>query len=125
MDINLADFNGAQQKALFDLLILAMYADGHLSSVEDKRLEGLLTQMGHATDYDRQQAFDAAVTRMRPYNKNSQTACDQALLIAAAFTTPAQRHAVYSLVQEIVTSDSSVDLVESNLLAALRSQFKL
>ena len=33
MDIDLNGFSAAQQRALFDLLILAMYADGHLSSV--------------------------------------------------------------------------------------------
>lgn len=41
MDIDLAGFSAAQQRALFDLLILAMYADGHLSSFEDGQLQAI------------------------------------------------------------------------------------
>jgi hypothetical protein len=33
MDINLTGFSPVQKQALFDLLILAMYADGNLSTV--------------------------------------------------------------------------------------------
>lgn len=125
MNVNLSDFSATQKKALFDLLILAMYADGHLSSVEDLRLQQLLTEMGYTSDFDRQREFDAAVTRMRPYTKTPQMACDQVVLNAMTFVTPTQRHKVYALVQEIVTSDSHVSPVESNLLSALRAQFKL
>jgi hypothetical protein len=35
MDIDLTGFSASQKWALFDLLILAMYADGHLTTVED------------------------------------------------------------------------------------------
>jgi hypothetical protein len=31
MDIDLAGFTATQKQALFDLLILTMYADGHLA----------------------------------------------------------------------------------------------
>jgi len=33
MDIELTGFSATQKQALFDLLILAMYADGNLSTV--------------------------------------------------------------------------------------------
>jgi hypothetical protein len=36
MDIDLTGFSASQQQALFDLLILAMYADGHLTTIEDE-----------------------------------------------------------------------------------------
>jgi hypothetical protein len=35
MDIDLTGFSALQQRALFNLLILAMYADGHLTTFED------------------------------------------------------------------------------------------
>jgi hypothetical protein len=66
MDIDLTGFSAAQKQALFDLLILAMYADGHLSSVEDEQLQKLLAGMGFVDEIDRQREFDAAVTRIRP-----------------------------------------------------------
>ena len=45
MDIDLTDFSAAQEQALFDLLILAMYADGHLTTFEDEQLQKLLVVM--------------------------------------------------------------------------------
>jgi len=65
MDVDISDFTAAQRQALFDLLILAMYADGHLSAVKDEQLEMLLIAMGHATPHDRARESDAAVTRIR------------------------------------------------------------
>ena len=35
MDIDLTEFSATQKQALFDLLILAMYADGHLTTFAD------------------------------------------------------------------------------------------
>jgi hypothetical protein len=67
MEIDLTDFSADQYQALFDLLVLAMYADGHLTTVEDEQLQKLLTAMGHTEESDRQREFDAAVTRMRPF----------------------------------------------------------
>lgn len=66
MDIDLTDFSAAQHRALFDLLILAMYADGHLTTFADGQLQELLAAMGATEEPDRQREFDAAVTRMRP-----------------------------------------------------------
>jgi hypothetical protein len=66
VDIDLTGFTGAQQHALFDLLILAMYADGQLTSIEDEQLQELLGSMGFTEESDRQREFDAAVTRIRP-----------------------------------------------------------
>ena len=66
MDIEVSNFTPAQQLALFDLLILAMYADGHLSSAVDEQLQKLLTAMGFTEEPARQREFDAAVTRIRP-----------------------------------------------------------
>ncbi len=71
MSIDLTVFSDPQQLALFDLLILAMYADGHLTTFEDERLRELLAAMGFTERIDRQREFDAAVTRMRPLSNPS------------------------------------------------------
>jgi hypothetical protein len=72
MDIAVTDFSTIQQLALFDLLILAVYADGHLPMVEDELLQQLLAAMGHTDALDRQREFDAAVTRIRPFVQSIQ-----------------------------------------------------
>jgi len=125
MDIDVTGFSALQQLALFDLLILAMYADGHLSTVEDELLQQLLAAMGHKDEMDRQREFDAAVTRIRPFVQSIQKAKDQALLLASAFTVRSQQKKVYAAVQQIMTADKHVSSWESTLLSELRLVFRL
>ncbi len=123
--MNLADFSAAQQQALFDLLILAMYADGHLTTVEDEQLQELLKAMGHSEESDRQREFDAAVTRMRPAVQSIVKAKDQAILLASAFTARAQQKLVYEAVHKMMTSDNNVSTWENTLLTELGSVFRM
>ena len=125
MNIDVTDFSAVQQLALFDLLILAMYADGHLSTVEDELLLQLLAAMGHKDESDRQREFDAAVTRIRPFVQSIQKAKGQAMLLASAFTIRSQQKKVYAAVQQIMTADKHVSSWESTLLSELRLVFRL
>jgi hypothetical protein len=125
MDIGLTGFSTAQQRALLDLLVLAMYADGHLTTIEDEQLQKLLTAFGHTEEFDRQREFDAAVTRMRPFAQSIQKAKEQALLLADAFTTRSQQKQVYGAVQQIMTSDRHVSSWESTLLSELGLRFRM
>ena len=119
------DFSALQKLALFDLLILAMYADGHLSTVEDELLQQLLVAMGHKEEMDRQREFDAAVTRIRPFVQSIQKAKGQALLLASAFSVRSQQKKVYAAVQQMMTADKHVSSWESTLLSELRLVFRL
>jgi hypothetical protein len=125
MDIDLTGFSVAQQRALFDLLILATYADGHLTTFEDEQLQKLLTAFGYTEEFDRQREFDAAVTRMRPCLQSIQQAKEQALLLAEAFTTRSEQKQVYAAVQQIMTADKHVSSWESTLLSELGLKFRL
>jgi hypothetical protein len=125
MDIGLTGFTTAQQRALLELLVLAMYADGHLTTIEDEQLQKLLTAFGHTEEFDRQREFDAAVTRMRPFAQSIQKAKEQALLLADAFTTRSQQKQVYGAVQQIMTSDRHVSSWESTLLSELGLKFRM
>ena len=125
MDTDLTDFSATQQRALFDLLVLAMYADGHLTTVEDEQLQKLLTAFGHTEEFDRQREFDAAVTRMRPFVQSLQKAKKQALSLAEAFTTRSQQKQVYEAVQQIMTSDKHVSSWENTLLSELGLKFRI
>ena len=125
MDIGLTGFTTAQQRALLELLVLAMYADGHLTTIEDEQLQKLLAAFGHTEEFDRQREFDAAVTRMRPFAQSIQKAKEQALLLADAFTTRSQQKQVYGAVQQIMTSDQHVSSWESTLLSELGLKFRM
>ena len=125
MDIDFTDFSDLQRRALFELLILAMYADGQLTTIENELLEKLLTAMGHTQAGDRQKELDAAVTRIRPCLQSIQKAKTQALLLAEAFTTRPEHKLVYATVQKIMTTDQHVSTWESTLLSELRLKFRV
>ena len=125
MDIDLTDFSAAQHGALFTLLILAMFADGHLTSVAEKPLQQLLTAMGHTEELDRQREFDEAVTRLRPSIQTIYTAKEQALALAEFFTIRNQQKQVYQAVEQMMAADNHVSSWETVLLMELRMKFRL
>jgi methionine-rich copper-binding protein CopC len=125
MDIDLTDFSAAQHGALFTLLILAMFADGHLTTVAEKPLQQLLTAMGHTEELDRQREFDEAVTRLRPSIQTIYTAKEQALALAEFFTIRNQQKQVYQAVEQMMAADNHVSSWETVLLMELRMKFRL
>ena len=125
MDIDLTDFSAVQQQALFDLLILAMYADGHLTTFEDEQLQKLLAAMGYTEEADRHREFDAAVTRMRPSIKSLHLAKTEAVSLADSFTLRTQQKQVFAAVEQMMTSDHHVSSWENTLLMELRMKLRL
>lgn len=111
----------AQQKALLDILILAMYADARLDLGEDARLQRLLEAMGVNTEYDRDRYLDDAITRLRNHSQNAQVARTHAVDLARRFTDPEQRRGVYQLIEQQVNSDNSVVPNEHEFLSAMRA----
>lgn len=125
MEIDVSDLTSAQKLALLDLLILAMYADGHLTTFEDEQLQKLLTAMGFADENDRQREFDAAVTRIRPHLESLHSAKEKAITLAGLFTSRSQHKRVIAAVEQIMTFDRHVSTWESTLLTELRLKFRM
>jgi uncharacterized tellurite resistance protein B-like protein len=118
MDIN--QFTEQQKQVLLDLVTLAMYADGHLASAEDERVLRLLGSMGFATDYDRNQHYDAAITRVSRHSQTTESARAYAATLAETFTRPEQRRMVEEMLDDVVTSDRCVTPQESSLLSVVK-----
>ena len=125
MEIDLTSFSIAQRESFLDLIILAMYADGHLSSVEEEHLQKLLAAMGFVDEIDRAREIDEAVTRIRPNIKSIHKAKELALKLADAFTIRSQQVKVYAAVEQFMTSDHNVSTWENTLLMELRMKFRL
>jgi len=123
--MNLEDFDKPQQQALLDLVILAMYADGHLALNEDARIDRLLTGMGFDTKHDRQREFDSSVTRVRKHSQNADTARAHATELARHFTSPEQKRLVYVMLDDMTNSDNQVSPVECRLLGSIKEVFKI
>ena len=118
--MEISRLNDQQRRALLDILILAMYADGHLDLGEDARLQRLLTAMGVETEYDRDRELDESITRLREYSQNPRVARDRAVQLARSFTDPEQCRGVYQLVEQQVNSDTKVVPAEHEFLSAIR-----
>lgn len=114
-----------QRWALLDILILAMYADGHLDLGEDARLQRLLTAMGVETEYDRDRELDDSITRLREYSKNPRVARERAAELAKVFTDPEQCRGVLQLVEQQVNSDIKVVPAEHEFLSAVQQALGL
>jgi hypothetical protein len=125
MRFDLTHYSTAQQLALLDLLILAMYTDGHLSVWEEAWLQELMAGMGFQEEATRQREFDEAVARTRPSTKNIVQARDHALKLADFFTQRDQQKKVYDTVQWIMGSDGHVSTWETMLLSELRMKFRV
>jgi uncharacterized tellurite resistance protein B-like protein len=117
--MNVSDFNEEQRLALLDLLVLAMYADGHLASAEDARVQRLLTAMGFDSEYDHEKEFDASVTRIRPHSETVEAARLHATHLAQRFARREHRRRVYELLDDLMQSDSRVSAEESRFLSVI------
>src|SRR5687767_13090259 len=118
--MNLKSFSDQQRQALLDLVMLAMYADGHLAATEDDRVVRLLTAMGFTTEYDRGKHFDASVSRVSRHSGTAAGARTHATKLAQSFTTREQRREVEDVLEDFVASDSNVAPQESSFLSAVR-----
>jgi uncharacterized tellurite resistance protein B-like protein len=123
--MNLKDFTEPQRQALLDLALLAMYADGHLATAEDERVQRLLTAMGFSTDYERGQHYDAAVSRVRSHSSTAAAARTHATALAQNFASKEQRQRVHDVLDDLMSSDSRVAPQESTLLGVVKEALHL
>lgn len=114
------DLSPPQKAALLDLTLLAMYADGHLASVEDERVHRLLGQMGFSSESERNREYDASVARLRRLTQTPEASLAHATRLAQSFPHHEQRRLVQATLDDLVTSDTHVSLQESGLLSAIR-----
>jgi uncharacterized tellurite resistance protein B-like protein len=118
------DFTEQQKMALLDLAMLAMYADGRLTSAEDQRIVRLLTSLGFATDYDREKQYDASVTRVSRHSQSAGEARAHTSLLARNFTSAEQRRQVIDFLDELAASDQQVAPQEQSYLSIVRGAFQ-
>jgi len=123
--MNVKELNEGQRQALLDLATLAMYADGKLTAVEDERVERLLTAMGFTTEYDRNKHYDASVSRVSRHSATAGAARKHAAELAKSFSTKEQRRQVHEIMNDLMSSDGSVEPNESKLLAVVKEALKI
>lgn len=123
--MNLTEFTDSEKSALLDLLVLGMYADGHLAAVEDTRLQRLLDAMCLPSDHAKQKAVDASVTRAARLGSSSASVHGAVAEIAKMFSSPEARRRACDALDDLLASDSKVTDREKAFLALARDSFGL
>ena len=123
--MNVNELSKPQQDALLDLALLGMYSDAHLASIEDARVQRLLSSMGFASDYDRNRQYDAAISRIVRRSKTPEAAQEHAVALAQSFTGPEHRRTAYHILEDLLKSDSKVAAQEDSFLACIRAAFQM
>ena len=121
--MNLKTLNADQRNALLDLLILGMYADGHLASVENEHIDKTLRGMGFEDKSDRDREFDASVTRVRKHSDNPQAVAAHAKTLAGKFQSRGDRQVALNFLENVLKSDNKVASGETKFLETARQAF--
>ena len=118
--MNPKDFSQEQQQALLDLAMLAMYSDGNLTTAEDLRVRKLLGALGYETDYDRGREFDASISRIARNSQSKEAARSHSILLARRFSGPEQKMKVQEIIEDVLSSDGSVERDELEYLEVVK-----
>jgi uncharacterized tellurite resistance protein B-like protein len=107
------------------LLVLGMYADGNLDSVEDEKVRQVLDAIQFSSDSARQYFIDASFARARKHAGNPEATRKYVAEIARNFAEPATRRQVYDALEESLASDQQMADKENQLLLVVSEEFKL
>jgi hypothetical protein len=121
--MNIASLNEDQKQALMDLLVLGMYADWHLSSAEDERINKLLRSFDFESDYARKQFADASFTRASRYAETTSDTKAFLTSVSTVFNTPQMRQDAFAMLGSLLASDGQFSSQESNFLSMAREIF--
>ncbi len=123
--MNIADFSDDQAQGLLELLVLGMYADGHLASTEDAFLKTLAGQLGLQSGYDTDRALDEAVTRVTRKSRSPEAVREYLVSLKDTLTTSESRDAALTALEEIVWSDERFTDEERKFTNMVKEVFEL
>src|SRR4051812_47525028 len=98
-------FTDLQKRALFDLLVLGMYADGNLDLIEDEKARRVLDAIEFSSDGERQRFMDDSFTRARKHGASIEASRRYVVSIAKHFPTLEVRRQAYSALEDSLSSD--------------------
>ncbi|HZF01678.1 MAG TPA: hypothetical protein VE344_07265 [Methylomirabilota bacterium] len=123
--MDLKEFNDDQKKALFDLLVLGMYADGNLDLIEDEKAKRILDTVAFPSESERQYFLDGSFARARKHGASPEASRRYIAAIAKHFPTLEIRRQAYSALEDSLSSDNKIADQECKLLVVVSEEFKL
>lgn len=118
-------FSDVQKRALFDLLVLGMYADGNLDLIEDEKARRVLDAIEFGSDSERQRFMDESFTRARKHGGSLEASQRYVSSIAKHFPTLEVRRQAYTALEDSLSSDNKIADRECKLLVTVSEEFKL
>lgn len=123
--MDVTELNDTQKKALFDLLVLGMYADGNLDLIEDEKAKRVLETVSFPSDTEKKFFIDGSFARARKHGASPEGARRYIAAIAKHFSTLEMRRQVYGLLEDSLSSDNKIADSENKLLVVVMEEFKL
>ena len=115
--------DSGQTNAILDLLVLGMYADGHLALGEDERLHDFLHRQGIASEDERRQNIGEAVTRVERPGGDETARRRRLAELAARLDTPAARSLALSTLERLLCVDEKYPPGEEHFWNEVRRAF--
>lgn len=93
------------REALFDLIALATYADGHISLREEELANSAFTAEGWESEHPKSLFLEQSIARAREAAESDAAADEYIASRAAVFTDHASQTEAYGVVQGVISRD--------------------
>lgn len=123
--MNLIKYTDKQKRALVDLLVLGMYADGNLDLIEDEIARKILDTIKFPAESDRQYFLDESFTRARKNWGTPEATRAFVTGLAKLFPKPEMRKEIYWTLEKSLGSDNNIADKEKQMLKLVTEEFKL
>jgi uncharacterized tellurite resistance protein B-like protein len=126
-DINAAEppLTQPQREAIFDFLLLGMYADSHLKLSENERLYDLMASVGWESYQDPREYSDTAISRVREAAETGAGTTEFLKELHVRLDNPEARNFALVLFLRMVEADKTVNAAEDKLYTAAKTVFGL
>lgn len=94
-----------QREALFDLLSLSIYADAHISLVEEDLIQSAFVAKGWKSEYPKSLFIEESFARAREVAEDDDSLMDYLTERASAFTTKTGQAEALGIVKNILERD--------------------
>lgn len=111
-----------QREALFDLITLATYADGHISIREEELAESAFIAEGWESEYPKNLYLEKSIAKARAASESEDAAQAYLAALAGEFADHASQVEAFGVVQGVISRDG-LTAADSIFLSKLRHAF--
>lgn len=115
--------NQEQREAIFDFLLLGMYADSAIKRVESARLYDLIASVGWKSYQEPREYSETATSRVRDAAETGEKTRAFLSQLNDRLATPEARNFAMVLFLRLIEADKDINVQEDQLYAAAKAAF--